>query len=172
MIVNGTFEKGRAKRTSLNPILQTRHSWNAVPVQNNSRCGAVDLWSTYANLQTRVQWHIVHTSTKKKLFNITPLGARKPKRPPQEPGSHGSESFSRHNCFNLCIISDLVITYNAQYTIGAILVYLGQLLLLCVCLDGGDNGPWHRYRPFCGALWLWLPPNTAWNDRSYLLPLR
>lgn len=22
--------------------------------------------------------------------------------------------------------------------------------------------------PFCGALWLWLPPNTAWND----IPLR
>ena len=22
--------------------------------------------------------------------------------------------------------------------------------------------------PFCGALWLWLPPNTAWND----VPLR
>lgn len=67
----------------LNQILQTRHSWNAVPVQNNSWCGAVDLWSTYANLQTHVHRHVVYTQTER-LYNITPLGVRKPKKPPRE----------------------------------------------------------------------------------------
>lgn len=128
---------------------------------------AVVRWTSGARMLT-CKPH-VRRHTAEKLYNITPLGARKPKKPPQEPWSHSSENFRRHNCFNLYIISDLVITYNAQYTIGygGYLCLSGPVVVVVCALDGGDNGPWHCYRPFCGALWLWLPPNTAWNDRIY-----
>lgn len=132
MIVNGTFKKGGTlKRTFLNPILHTRHSWNAVPVQNKCCCGAVDFWSTYANLQTHVHRYIVYTQTGK-LYNITPLGVSKPKKPPQEHWSHGSESFNSLNGFNLYIMLNLVITYNAQYTIG--LGPFASIWASCCCL--------------------------------------
>lgn len=145
---------GTLKRTFLNPVLQTRHSWNAESVQNNSCCGAVDLWSTYANLQAHVSQTHMCISTNKGGYIMSPHCERgSPKQSPQEQWSHGSGLFSRDNCFNLHIISDLVITHEAQYTIGfgGYLHLSGQVVVVCA-LAGGDNGPWHCYRPLCGVV--------------------
>jgi len=144
------------KKTFLNSVLQTQHSCNAVYVQNNSRHCVVDLWHMNADLQTHVLTHMVYSQTEKH-YNITPLGVKSPKFHHKSSGVK-AQSFSRHNCFNLRIISYLAITTKCR----AVCVYLGQLLSL--------HGSWHCQRHFYVVLWLWPSPSIAKHDRICQLP--
>ena len=78
-------------------------------VENNSRCAVVGEslgLDTYTNMQSHMSRHIVHTRTEK-LYNMTPLGVKTPRKLPQKKCGHkgnGFQTFRMHNCFNLALL--------------------------------------------------------------------